>query len=74
MPQEPVRLVETLMGLNGLIEIVVHPDRPDDATYPGDWSHKPDARAREMDYVLRLVDALNTFDDNFTISDPAQVH
>ena len=74
MPQEPARLVETLMGLNGLIEIVVHPDSPDDHTFPGDWSHKPDARAREMDYILRFVDAMHDYDNNFTIHDPAQAH
>jgi predicted glycoside hydrolase/deacetylase ChbG (UPF0249 family) len=69
--QEPERLVETIMGLNGLIEIVVHPDSLEDATYPNHMNHKPEARAREMDYLLRLGDALQPYIGNFQIADPA---
>lgn len=70
--QNPERLVETLLGLNGLIEIVVHPDTLDDTTYPPTMSHKPDARAKERDYLLRLAALIAEREGAFTLHDPAQ--
>ncbi len=72
LQQEPLRLVETLRDLNGVTEIVVHPDTEDDPTYPADMNHKPHIRAKELDYVLRLCDLLSDDDDHFMIADPAQ--
>lgn len=69
--QEPSELVNTLMGLEGLIEIVVHPDIPDDPTYPDDMNHSPDARSQERDYLLRFIEALGSYRDAFLIADPA---
>jgi predicted glycoside hydrolase/deacetylase ChbG (UPF0249 family) len=71
LSQEPARLVQTLRGLNGLIEIVLHPDDPDDATYPADMNHKPSERARERDYLIRMVACMADHEDAFTLGDPA---
>lgn len=68
--QEPERLIQTMLGLTGLIEIVVHPDDAEDVTYPADMKHRPNARAKERDYLLRLGVALAPHRHLFTIADP----
>jgi len=73
LPQDPDRLLQTLRGLNGLIEIVLHPDDPEDTTYPEAMSHRPDERARERDYLLRLAESMQDCRDDFQIADPARI-
>ncbi len=69
--QEPERLVQTMLGLSGLIEVVVHPDDAEDITYPTGMKHRPDARAKERDYLLRLAAAMEPHRNQFVIGDPA---
>lgn len=71
LQQHPERLLDTLRHLNGVTEIVVHPDTADDATYPDDMSHRPAARQKEMDYILQFADLLNGDATDFVIRDPA---
>jgi predicted glycoside hydrolase/deacetylase ChbG (UPF0249 family) len=71
LSQEPDRLAETIMGLRGLIELVVHPDHENDHTYPAHMSHKPAARAREQAYLVRLGEALTPYRHALHIGDPA---
>lgn len=68
MLQPPSSLAQTLGGINGLIELVVHPDSADDPTYPDEMSHRPAERAKERDYLLALADHLP---HNMTIGDPS---
>jgi chitin disaccharide deacetylase len=71
LQQEPAQLVDTLRQLQGITEIVVHPDIPNDPTYPDDMSHKPHARAKELDYILRVADLIEQDRLGFRIADPA---
>ncbi|MEO0561832.1 MAG: ChbG/HpnK family deacetylase, partial [Chloroflexota bacterium] len=71
MNLSPQRLVDTLLSLNGLIELVVHPDDPEDATYPVEMNHRPDERARERDYLLRFAEAMAPHAEAFVIADPS---
>ncbi|MEL6151150.1 MAG: ChbG/HpnK family deacetylase [Chloroflexota bacterium] len=72
LTQEPHLLAETLGRLNGVTEIVVHPDVADDPTYPDDMNHKPEERAKERDYMLRLYEQLQEAGNVFTLADPAR--
>lgn len=73
LSQDPERFVETLSHLNGITEIVVHPDSEDDPTYPTDMNHKPLARAKERDYIERVAEYLQQPDNPFVIADPARI-
>jgi predicted glycoside hydrolase/deacetylase ChbG (UPF0249 family) len=71
LQQEPVRLIDTLRRLNGVTELVVHPDTADDPTYPAEMNHKPAVRKKEMDYVLQLAELLDSDQTDFVFRDPA---
>jgi len=71
--QEPKTLIATLAKLNGVTEIVVHPDVDPDDSYPVDMKHTPEERAREHDYILRLHELIVTSDNAFNVADPARV-
>ena len=71
LSQQPAQFVDTLRGLSGVTEIVVHPDTIDDPTYPAEMSHLPEARAAELDYIQRVADILHDDETDFVIADPA---
>lgn len=67
---EPFRLVNTLRDLDGICELVVHPDREDDEMPPGVLKG-PKSRAEEAAWLLRFLEALEPHRDEFLIADPA---
>ncbi len=69
---QPDQLVKTMMGLNGLIELVVHPSLDEDTTYPAEMAYKPLARAKEMAFLLQLAEAMQPHTSAFEIRDPSQ--
>jgi hypothetical protein len=49
----PQALIGTLAGLNGTIELVVHPDIDDDPTFPAYISYGPHGRFAETKFLER---------------------
>ena len=56
----PERLAARLLGLEGVIELVIHPCREADPSYPHGIAYAPRRRFREMQYFERLVHCLTT--------------
>jgi hypothetical protein len=54
----PEKLSAELIALDGITEIVVHPGRGQDSSYPADVPYAPHKRAAEMRYLERLYPLL----------------
>jgi predicted glycoside hydrolase/deacetylase ChbG (UPF0249 family) len=72
MALDPAQLVQAMIGLDGLIELVVHPDTPDDDSYPADMNHPPAARDKERDFLVRFGAALDAHEGTLVIADPGR--
>lgn len=52
--RDPQELLDELLTLEGIVELVAHPDFADDPAYPDDVAYLPEGRAAEMRYLERF--------------------